>query len=139
MQVFEFMNKRGYISAVLDNRANADGLITVTLKEGWFYKAAPDADTQSFETLRLACAGCSKNNVFNPEEDAKKAASKAGKAKAKAEGKMPKTPKAKAPKVEKVVKAPKPLSMTPDAVAKREKRAQQKVQAAAIVAEALVA
>lgn len=144
MKVFAFMEKRGYVANVLDNRAETEnGLITVVLKEGYFFKNEPDVFTQSYATLREACAGCSKNNVFNPEEDAKKAETKAGKAKAKADAKaapkVQKVPKAsKALKVEKVVKATKELSMTPDAIAKRAKRAAQKVAAAAIVAEALV-
>ena len=130
MVVFNFIQKRGYISSINDNRSifsdGAAGLITITLKEGYFFKDQPDVNEQSFSNLRLACAACSKNNVFNPEEDMKKA-------------KVTKVAKvAKSGKVAKVAKSGKVLSSTPDAIRKREKRAQQKIAAAALTQAALV-
>lgn len=125
MKVFNFIEKRGYIASINDNRSifsdGAAGLITITLKDGYFFKDQPDVNRQSFCNMRLACAACSKNNVFNPEEDMKKAEPKVQKVK------VPKVAKAtKAPEVQ-VTKSDKVLSQTPDAIRKRAKRAAQKV------------
>jgi len=142
MNVLDFISKRSYIKDVIDNRGDVDApCITVQLNSGYFFKDTPDADTQSFANLREACAGSSKNNVFNTGEDAKKATPKAPKAKKEKVQKVAKASKAKAPKVEKVVKATKTtkaLSTNPKAVAERARRAAKKAAAEAIVADALV-
>lgn len=135
MKVSEFIEKRGYISSVVDNRSNfsdgAAGLITITLMKGYFFKDQPDVNRQSFCNMRLACAACSKNNVFNHEEDMKKTELKGAKVKVQKVQKVAKA--AKAAKVLEVTVSGKVLSTTPDAIRKREKRAQQKVAAAMVL------
>ena len=123
MKVFTAIENRAWIASITDNRSNA-GSIVVTLNEGYFFNNDREANAASFNSVRDTAHGTSRNSVFNPEEDAKK----------EAKVKVPRTKRvvtdvapvtAVVPTVEtaaEVTKPTKALSMSKDAVRKREKR-----------------
>lgn len=114
-KIIAYINTRSWIADVSDERAQGNNII-VTLKEGWFFNADPGCGTRGFATIREASAGCSKNTVHNPT-----------------------LTKVKKPRVKAVVtvaektevKPTKSLSMSKDAIRKREARAKAKAAKAA--------
>lgn len=109
-KVFAAISTRSFIADISDERAQGNNII-VSLKDGWFFTADPGCGTRGFATVRETAMGCSKNAVYNPT------LTKVKKPRVKAVA----TAVAEAPVVED--KPKKELSMSKDAIRKREKRA----------------
>lgn len=117
-KIFEFIAARSWVANISDERAQGNSII-VTLKEGWFFNEDTTCGVRGFDTVRATAMGTSKNAVNNPT--------------------LVKPQKVKKPKVEKVsktipvvaeipvdMKPTKSLSMSKDAIRKREARAAAK-------------
>lgn len=117
-KVFEAISNRSWIANISDERAQGNSII-VTLKDGWFFNADSTSGVRGFDTVRATAMGTSKNSVNNPSMV-----------------KPEKVKKVKAIKVTKTIpplatipadmKPTKTLSMSKDAIRKREKRAAAK-------------
>lgn len=123
-KIIAYINTRSFIKSISDNRKEG-GQIVVSLNEGWFFKETPEMSIRGFATVREASAGASKNTVFNPTLPVKTAKVKKPRVKAVVSAAVTADEPVKAPE--------KALSMSKDAIRKREKRA---AQAAAKAAEA---
>jgi hypothetical protein len=111
-KVFAYINTRSWIANISDERAQGNNIV-ITLKDGWFFTADPNCGVRGFDSIRDASAGCSRNTVYNPSLT------------------KVKTPRVKAVPTAPVIETPvakpkKELSMSKDAIRKREKRAAAK-------------
>ena len=117
-KVFAAISNRSWIANISDERAQGNNII-VTLKDGWFFNADPSCGTRGFETVRETAMGTSRNSVNNPSI-------------------VKKVKVSRVPKASKIAEAPaetkptKVLSMSKDAIRKREKRAAAKAAQQAV-------
>lgn len=120
-KVFAAISNRSWIADISDERAQGNSII-VTLKEGWFFNADPSCGTRGFDSVRETAMGTSRNSVNNPSIVKKVKVSKVPKA-----SKIAEAPTVSEEPVE--TKPAKVLSMTKDAIRKREQRALAKADA----------
>ncbi len=129
-KVFAAISNRSWIADISDERAQGNTII-VSLKDGWYFKEDPNCGTRGFETVRETAMGTSRNAVYNPSMVKPEKIVKAVKA--------PKVTKTIPPVTTKDIpaelKPTKSLSMSKDAIRKREKRAAEKAAKAVKVAE----
>jgi hypothetical protein len=119
-KVFAAISNRSWIADISDERAQGNSII-VTLKDGWFFNADSTCGVRGFDTVRETAMGTSKNSVNNPTLVKPQ---KVKKPKVSRVAKFTKTaPVVEAPAETKPVKA---LSMSKDAIRKREARAKAK-------------
>lgn len=119
-KIIAYICTRSWIANVSDKRPDGGGIL-VTLKDGWYFNGEDQCSIRNFYSSRDAAMGSSKNRVNNPT--------------------LVKPQKVKKVKVTKSIpavmevpvemKPTKTLSMSKDAIRKREKRAAAKAAKAA--------